>query len=264
MIKTMSIRNADQRSRHEKTDPSPSSPVPPTQGEGGVAAPPAPKHPPLTVENSDPKLFAFLERQSTDPTAAIALSEWLADRSDPRAEAVRELAEVRCVIPEGVPDRVIGRPMACGRWWCAYRFRHRVTATVYPGTPLALLLSSAQARHDVEVQLPRRRQTSTHRIAAFEECRQTLLLRLFDVHPDRFSHRQAVFFEPQMFWVRLAFAVCESKAVPWMLELRKINPDRYERSLKHIWSRPDLHWIGMSVITADSESTPSATAPDDA
>jgi hypothetical protein len=103
------------------------------------------------VRNDDPQLLDFLEAalnlQPTeygfldpkfDPSALLALSDWLEERDDPRAADVREFGRARFFIPVGGPGPG-PRPIACGAWWNISLLHEQdndcaITWAVYPGT----------------------------------------------------------------------------------------------------------------------------------
>jgi hypothetical protein len=103
------------------------------------------------VRNDDPRLLAFLEsaydlrpndegiaEPQFDASALLALSDWLEERGDPRADDVRGLGRARFFVPEGEPSPG-PRPIACGPWWhisCLHEGQgaYHLAWGVYPGT----------------------------------------------------------------------------------------------------------------------------------
>jgi hypothetical protein len=188
-------------------------------------------------------LFALL----TDPTAAGALADLLEERGDPRAQAVRDLAEVRCVVPEVAPEAGLDYPMGCGRFWSAARQQTGVRARVYPGTPLASLLPPGG---EVEARVPPAGQTPGRLRAAFEQCRQELLFKVFGTTTRQVRARLVVLTHPGMDRVARTLARWRAAAVPWLCEVRAADPGRFQRILSYIWAHPALHEISAGLLDA--------------
>jgi hypothetical protein len=204
--------------------------------------------PALTVRNDDPGLLGFLTTLSEEPATAFALADWLLERDDPRAETVRDLAEARAVIPEGVPSRYDRRPMIAARYWCAMRGVGAVTAWAYPGTLLGTLMVSRDYRADGTVRVPRDRQTPERLLAACERCRATLLLALFGTSPQLLRARQVLGAESRPDRIVATLTRCGRGAVPLLVDIRSTDPARFEAVMKAIWSRDNLHPIGYAVM----------------
>jgi hypothetical protein len=204
--------------------------------------------PALTVRNDDPALLSFLTTLSEEPATAFALADWLLEQNDPRADTVRDLAEARAVVPEGVPSRYDRRPMVAARYWCAMRGVGAVTAWAYPGTLLGTLLVSRDYRADGTVRVPRDRQTPERLLAACERCRATLILGLFGTSPQLLRARQVLGAEARQDRIAATLARCGRGAVSLLVDLRSADPGRFDVVMKAIWSRDNLHPIGYAVM----------------
>src|SRR5262245_60870251 len=111
------------------------------------------KQQPFPVANDDPRLIGLLDGVIDDPTAGLALADWLEERGDPRADSVRDLYATGWVIPEVDRwERARPCPMACGRYWSVAMRSRSVHA--HAGSLLAELSVEQSGRSDVTVRFP--------------------------------------------------------------------------------------------------------------
>jgi hypothetical protein len=208
--------------------------------------PPVPSFP---VANTDATLLSFLAAITTDDRAAAhGLADWLVDQGDPRAAHVRELAEARCVLPEGSCPLLRAAPMACGASWTIVRRTWCVSALTYWDTPLYNLVRASRPSGDVTVRIARDRETPELLGAAFERCRVGLLLALFGTSPEHLRARQVILAENNLRRVDKVLARHEEAAVPWLLELREANRARFDEIFARITETSDLHELGYTLL----------------
>jgi hypothetical protein len=205
--------------------------------------------PPFPVANDDPRLSGFLTALPAGPGAALALAAWLEERGDARAAVVRELAEAKCVVPEGVLCRRFLTPMACGRWWHIHRKLGRVAATVYVGTPLHRSLREGCGGH-IMAPRPRAGWTPETLQAAFEHCRRELICALFATSREQLTVRLAVLHDPSLERVLQLLGRYSCEAVPALCELRSSDHARFQTVVRLLWADIDLHHLGYAVMDA--------------
>jgi uncharacterized protein (TIGR02996 family) len=204
--------------------------------------------PTFPVANTNPTLLAFLTAVPDDPGTGHALADWLLEQDDPRAAHVRELAEARCVLPEGSCPLLRAAPMACGTWWCIVLRPWCVSALAYWDTPLYKLVRASRPGGDITVRLARDRPVPERLHAAFERCRTGLLLALFGTTPEHLRARQVVLTEDNLKRVDKVLAKQQTAVIPWLLELRETNPARFEVVLARSWETSELHELGYALL----------------
>jgi hypothetical protein len=204
----------------------------------------------VPTTTTDATLLTFLAAISTgDLAAGHALADWLTEQDDPRAALVRELAEARCVIPEGRSPLLRAAPMACGRWWCIVLRPWCVRAISYWNTPLYAMLESVRRGRNIEVRVPRDRQTPERLGAAFERCRIDLILGLFATTTQNLRAVQVVLNDPSMERVVRAIARYTEAVLPWLFMLRRDHPARCEAVLDRIRVSSDLQKISDELLS---------------
>lgn len=210
-----------------------------------------PTLPDFTVSNTNPQLLAFLDNLRTDATVWHALPDWLEEQGDPRAEIIREMAAVQCVVPVVAPLSNGSYPMGCGTWFVIKRHKDSIVGRPYRGTWQYDRFDPILMWGYDKVSLPAKKQTDARLREAFAECRRKLAYMLFDTSEERLRSREVVLTEERIARVVRELTRHSPKvAVPWACELRKIAPERFTRLCQYIRSRPECQEFFVALLNA--------------
>ncbi len=136
-----------------------------------------------TVANDNPDVVAILRTSGKKKTAPFPLPDYLLERDDPRASAVKELTMPLVMLPASDLQLNASFMMfvliASPYFFCAFNCGS-VYATVYPGTELFSRLRR-YGPQATKVRHRHRTRTTQNAYAAAERCRLRLILNLFDL-----------------------------------------------------------------------------------
>jgi hypothetical protein len=200
--------------------------------------------PPGVVPNDSRELFGFLAAALDDPDGTLpVLADWLDDRGDHRAGAVRDLAGGTIVFPARPRLRTFV-PLATGRGWTIARSLSVVRLVLAPESGLARLLGRGWTTRE---RLYRHQQSPAEVRSAINTCRLDAEYALFGTYAFAVRNRGLITSSPETPEL-LSVLGRYIPSTGIVASLAAADPARFAELMMLVGRRPRLRRVGEAVV----------------